>query len=107
MDIEDLVKMGKQLGCCPYFAEKKIVGQCLDILFMPYNYLLDLKIRIIIKGKLSNSIIIFDEAHNVSKICKEMASTNITTKKISNALKAINYVSFIILFLICCKFSKD
>lgn len=95
IDIEDLVKIGKKLRCCPYFAAKKIVDDRPEILFVPYNYLLDPKIRFLINGKLPNSIIIFDEAHNVSKMCEEMASTSLTSTTISKAINEIDYVGLI------------
>lgn len=44
IDIEDLVKKGKQTQCCPYFASRELQNDA-DILFTPYNYLLDPKIR--------------------------------------------------------------
>lgn len=39
-DIEDLVKMGQKTQCCPYYLARDSMNDA-DILFMPYNYLLD------------------------------------------------------------------
>jgi len=36
-----------------------------EIIFMPYNYLVDPEIRAVMRVPLKNSIIIFDEAHNI------------------------------------------
>ena len=36
-----------------------------DLVFMPYNYLLDPKVRENFKLDYENSVIIFDEGHNV------------------------------------------
>lgn len=44
VDIEDLVKKGKQTLCCPYYASRELQHDA-DILFTPYNYLLDPKTR--------------------------------------------------------------
>jgi Rad3-related DNA helicase len=41
---------------------------------MPYNYLIDPKIRDNYKIDFSNSIIILDEAHNIEKVSEEVAS---------------------------------
>lgn len=44
LDIEDLVSAGRKLRCCPYFLSREL-KQHADIIFMPYNYLLDPKTR--------------------------------------------------------------
>ena len=41
---------------------------------MPYNYLIDPKIRDNYKINFENSIIILDEAHNIEKVSEEVAS---------------------------------
>lgn len=44
VDIEDLVRLGTSHKFCPYFMAKEFKANA-DILFMPYNYLLDPSIR--------------------------------------------------------------
>ena len=44
---------------------------------MPYNYLIDPKIRENFKVGYENAIIIFDEAHNVEKVSEDVASFEI------------------------------
>jgi len=44
---------------------------------MPYNYLIDPKIRENFKIAYENSIIILDEAHNIEKVSEEVASFEI------------------------------
>lgn len=43
-DIEDLVRLGRKLRACPYFAARELMVGA-DIVFCPYNYLLDPQIR--------------------------------------------------------------
>lgn len=43
-DIEDLVAIGKDQGACPYFAARSLMEHA-DIIFCPYNYILDPDIR--------------------------------------------------------------
>lgn len=43
-DIEDLVSLGRKLRACPYFAARELMLGA-DIVFCPYNYLLDPQIR--------------------------------------------------------------
>lgn len=64
MDIEDLVKLGKKEGGCPYYASKALADAA-DIVFMPYNYLIDPLIRETCDIKLDGNIVILDEAHNI------------------------------------------
>lgn len=64
LDIEDLVSLGKKLKCCPFFVSKDQVEKA-DIVFMPYNYLLDAKVRSVNNVSMKiifcyqNSILIF------------------------------------------------
>lgn len=44
LDIEDLVRIGQKNRVCPFFVSKDQVEHA-DIVFMPYNYLLDPKTR--------------------------------------------------------------
>lgn len=64
MDIEELHKQAHNKMFCPYYAQKDR-AQAADIIFMPYNYLLDEKIRDRFEIDLDNSVIIFDEGHNL------------------------------------------
>lgn len=65
LDIEDLVKLGQLSGPCPYLLSKEMASTA-DIVFMPYNYLIDAKNRMGL-GKIcwENAVLIFDEAHNL------------------------------------------
>lgn len=76
LDIEDLVKAGQKNKCCPYFLSKELKNTA-DIIFMPYNYLLDPKMRKNQGIELHNNIVLLDEAHNVEKMCEEAASLQV------------------------------
>ena len=78
MDIEELHKQGKQKCICPYFAMKDRAGGA-DVVFMPYNYIIDEKIRENFEINFKNSVIIFDEAHNIPQSCEDVASFSIET----------------------------
>ncbi|XP_017789899.1 PREDICTED: Fanconi anemia group J protein-like [Habropoda laboriosa] len=72
-DIEDLVAIGKNEGLCPYFAARSLMEHA-DIIFCPYNYIVDPDIRESIQLDLKDQVIILDEAHNIEDICREVAS---------------------------------
>lgn len=82
LDIEDLVKAGQKFKCCPYFLSREL-KQNADIIFMPYNYLLDAKSRRSQGIDLQNNVILLDEAHNVEKTCEEAASLQVSDLYIS------------------------
>lgn len=91
LDIEDIVRIGKKLKCCPYYASKELLDDA-EIIFMPYNYLLDPKMRKANKIELQNTIVILDEAHNVEKMCEESASATITSTQIALAIEDVTHV---------------
>lgn len=47
VDIEDIVKLGNTHKFCPYYMSKGLFTTA-DIVFMPYNYLLDPIVRKVI-----------------------------------------------------------
>ena len=53
-----------------------------DLVFMPYNYLIDEEIRKSTQIDFSNSVIIFDEGHNVPQTCEQSASFSIDTQQL-------------------------
>ncbi len=74
-DIEDLVKAGKKLRACPYYAAK-ISLETADVVFLPYSYILDPVIRGVmgVDEHLDGALVIIDEAHNVEDTARDAAS---------------------------------
>ncbi|XP_040315852.1 regulator of telomere elongation helicase 1 isoform X3 [Herpailurus yagouaroundi] len=91
LDIEDLVKSGNKHKLCPYYLSRNLKQQA-DIIFMPYNYLLDAKSRRAHSIDLKGTVVIFDEAHNVEKMCEESASFDLTPHDVASGLDAIDQV---------------
>uniref|UniRef100_A0A672YV14 Regulator of telomere elongation helicase 1 n=1 Tax=Sphaeramia orbicularis TaxID=375764 RepID=A0A672YV14_9TELE len=88
LDVEDLVKYGTKHRVCPYYLSRSMKQQA-DIIFMPYNYLLDPKSRRTHNIELSGAVVIFDEAHNV-KTCEESTSFDLTPYDVSSSIKAVD-----------------
>ncbi|CAG5133949.1 unnamed protein product [Candidula unifasciata] len=86
VDIEDIVKIGHKTKTCPYYMARELKTDA-DIVFMPYNYLLDNKSRKAHGVELQGSIIIFDEAHNLEKICEESASFDLSSLDLATAIE--------------------
>ncbi|XP_002528200.3 regulator of telomere elongation helicase 1 homolog isoform X1 [Ricinus communis] len=78
VDIEDLVKMGRRFGPCPYYVSREL-HKVVDILFAPYNYLIDRSYRKSLKIDWDKSILIFDEAHNLESLCADAASFDLSS----------------------------
>ncbi|KAK0150548.1 Regulator of telomere elongation helicase 1 [Merluccius polli] len=91
MDVEDLVKAGVKQRFCPYYLSRTLKTQA-DIIFMPYNYLLDPKSRRAQNIDLKGAVIIFDEAHNVEKMCEESTSFDLTPYDLTSAIEVVNNV---------------
>ncbi|XP_020535309.1 regulator of telomere elongation helicase 1 homolog isoform X1 [Jatropha curcas] len=93
VDIEDLVNIGRRSGPCPYYISREL-HKVVDILFAPYNYLIDRSYRRSLKIDWNNSILIFDEAHNLESLCADAASFDLSagllTACISEAKSCIN-----------------
>nr|A4K436.1 RecName: Full=Regulator of telomere elongation helicase 1 [Bos taurus]ABD78308.1 regulator of telomere length splice variant isoform 3 [Bos taurus] len=91
LDIEDLVRSGTKHKLCPYYLSRNLKQQA-DIIFMPYNYLLDAKSRRAHGIDLKGTVVIFDEAHNVEKMCEEAASFDLTPHDVASELDVIDRV---------------
>ncbi|XP_030646953.1 regulator of telomere elongation helicase 1 [Chanos chanos] len=91
LDVEDLVKTGKKQRVCPYYLSRTL-KQNADIIFMPYNYLLDPKSRRAHNIELKGAVIIFDEAHNVEKMCEESTSFDLTPYDLISAIETVDRV---------------
>lgn len=93
IDIEDLVNIGRGFGPCPYYLSREL-HKVVDILFAPYNYLIDRENRDSLKVNWVNSVLIFDEAHNLESICADAASfdlpSGLLTACISEAKSCID-----------------
>ena len=53
-DIEDLVRVGKECGGCPFYATRDMMA-AVDVVFCPYNYIIDPNIRKSLNIRLSVS----------------------------------------------------
>ncbi|XP_052514364.1 Fanconi anemia group J protein [Budorcas taxicolor] len=76
-DIEELVRLGRKLKACPYYTARELM-QNADIIFCPYNYLLDAQIRETMDINLKEQVVILDEAHNIEDCARESASYSVT-----------------------------
>lgn len=72
---------------CPYFTVRRMLQYC-NIIIYSYHYLLDPKIAERVSKELSkDSIVIFDEAHNIDNVCIESLSVDITEDSLRRAAR--------------------
>lgn len=98
LDIEDLVSLGKSKNVCPYFLSQ-LMAENADIVFSPYNYVLDERIRSkndLFTLILTNGTIIFDEAHNIPQMCEEISSVEFSSDDILTILADVEYVAALV-----------
>ena len=89
LDIEELHKVAEEGKYCPYYASKERAAIA-DLIFMPYNYLIDEKIRENFDIDYSNSIIIFDEAHNIAACTEEVTSFELRAANLESCLAEVH-----------------
>ena len=83
-DIEDLVKEGKEMGGCPYYAAKSLCENA-DVIFTPYNYIIDPQ-SCPAEISLAGNILIIDEAHNVESCATDAASIQVQETDLTFAI---------------------
>ncbi|CEL98142.1 unnamed protein product [Vitrella brassicaformis CCMP3155] len=94
-DIEDWVSFSNDpqpevdKPFCPFFATRENQKIC-DLVFCPYNYILNPEARKTLKLDLTNAIVILDEGHNVEKVCEEAASFDLRGADLCGAVKDID-----------------
>ncbi|ODV68265.1 putative transcription initiation factor TFIIH subunit [Hyphopichia burtonii NRRL Y-1933] len=88
-----LMKYCKYEGTCPYFTVRRMIPFC-NIIIYSYHYLLDPKIADRVSKELSkDSIVIFDEAHNIDNVCIESLSLDLTDDTLKKATRGANKLS--------------
>lgn len=69
-EIEDLKDWCRRYKGCPYVISRRMM-MAADIVFCPYNYFLDPKIKGQMQLDLSGVYLIIDEAHNIENSCRD------------------------------------
>ncbi|CAL5082743.1 unnamed protein product [Urochloa decumbens] len=75
-DIEDLVRVGRKVKGCPYFAAQHM-AEAAQLVFCPYNYLLSPIVRRAMDIDIRGSIIVLDEAHNIEDTARDAGSVDV------------------------------
>lgn len=87
-DIEDLVNLGTSMSACPFFAAKALERKA-ELIFCPYNYLIEPGIRELMGICIDDAILIFDEAHNLEDSARDAATYQFTLSDLSDASRQL------------------
>ena len=91
--LEELKHKGQAKGWCPYFLARHVIAFA-DVVVYNYQYLLDPKISQLVSRSIqSESVVVFDEAHNIDNICIEVMSINFRTQTLEACSRNLNRVS--------------
>ncbi|KAJ2430434.1 hypothetical protein GGF41_001000 [Coemansia sp. RSA 2531] len=80
-DLEDIESLGRESRSCPYFAARELSATA-DLVFCPYNYILDPGVRGSTGVELEGNVVILDEAHNVENAARDSGSLEITDEQL-------------------------
>jgi DNA excision repair protein ERCC-2 len=88
-DLAELQKWGKGRGWCPYYLTRQALNHA-NILVFNYQYMLDPKVAKMVSKELeAESIVVFDEAHNIDSICIEALSVTINDRALEYATRSL------------------
>lgn len=88
--LQDLRMFGKEKGWCPYFLARHMV-QFANVVVYSYQYLLDPKVAGIISKEMQReSVVVFDEAHNIDNVCIEALSVSVRKQTLEGATRNLN-----------------
>ena len=83
-------KLGKENGWCPYFTTRHVLNFA-NVVVYNYQYMLDPKVSNMVSKELAReSIIVFDEAHNIDSVCIEAFSVNFNRRSLEAAAANVN-----------------
>ncbi|KAE8348952.1 helicase C-terminal domain-containing protein [Aspergillus coremiiformis] len=80
-DIEDMGKLGKNIGICPYYASRSVIKHS-EIVTLPYPLLLQRSAREALDLSIRGHVIVIDEAHNLMDAISSIHSVTITLSQL-------------------------
>lgn len=78
-------------SACPFYLSTNAQPKA-DIIFLPYNYLIDSQSRGAQKIMAKNSIVIFDEGHNLEASCSDASSFELTARDLEGVVEELETV---------------
>lgn len=87
--LDRLKDYGRKKGLCPYFLSRKAMDVA-NVIIYSYYYLLDPKVADLVSRNLpKETIVVFDEAHNIDNVCIESLSIDIGRRSLNAAGRSL------------------
>lgn len=91
--MDDLKEYGRSNGLCPYFIARLMLKQA-NVIIYSYYYLLDPKVADLVSREFPrNTIVVFDEAHNIDNVCIESLSIDLDKRSLEAASRSLENLS--------------
>ncbi|ORX96056.1 DNA repair helicase [Basidiobolus meristosporus CBS 931.73] len=91
--LDDLKQYGKEYNFCPYYLSRRTIAFA-NVIIYSYHYLLDPKVADLVSKELSkDSIVVFDEAHNIDNVCMESLSIDISRPILEAGARSVTKLS--------------
>lgn len=90
MDMEDLVKCGKELKACPYYATRMAMDDA-EVVLISHAGIVSSGARSGISLKLDNNILILDEAHGLTAALENAHSAPVSIKQLSSVKTFLHF----------------
>ncbi|KAJ5397223.1 hypothetical protein N7509_005336 [Penicillium cosmopolitanum] len=87
-DIEDIGKVGQQVGICPYYASRSVIKHS-EIVTLPYPLLLQRSAREALNLSVKGHVVIIDEAHNLMDAIAGIHSVSVSLSQLETAMSQL------------------
>ncbi|BAM41033.1 uncharacterized protein TOT_030000294 [Theileria orientalis strain Shintoku] len=88
LDLEDLVRLGKDLNSCAYYSNLTTVPNA-DVVLAPYVTIINESIRENMGLRIKDNIVIFDEGHNLIEAITESHSCKLNLRGLKDLLEQL------------------
>ncbi|KAI9918395.1 hypothetical protein PsorP6_011409 [Peronosclerospora sorghi] len=91
--VDELKQVGVQHGWCPYFTTRSVVT-FVDVVVYTYQYMLDPTVsQLVLSGYEKESIVVFNEAHNIDNVCIEALRVELNRRALDRASRNLTALS--------------
>ena len=91
LDIEELHDLGSREGVCSFY-HTRYSAEDAHLVLMPYNYLFDHRMRKSLKIAWENSVVVFDEAHNLEDSACDAMSRDLASGDFASIIEEMQTV---------------